>query len=267
MKAPFAIRAALLSSVGVVALSGMALAADLPMRQVSPVFAPQFSWAGPYVGGSIGAARHTARWDDFSQGSIPPGAQNAGGCIFDCSSNLTNDVGFIGGGQIGYNWQSGSFVYGIEADISGLSAKMDTDWRPDRGNPSIVSSHSVDWLATVRGRAGLAVDRTLLYVTAGVAFAGVKNSVHQFCNVQAGGGNCSADQELTLSNNETRVGWVAGGGIEHALTYNWTVRGEVLYVDLGQSDRVHATQIENQQYSGRFSNELVIARAGFNYKW
>ena len=222
----------------------------------------------PDVGGSIGAARHTARWDDFSQGAIPPGAQNAGGCIFDCASNLTNDVGFIGGGQIGYNWQSGSFVYGIEADISGLAAKFDTDWRPDRGNPSIVSTHSVDWLATIRGRAGLAVDRTLLYVTAGVAFGGVNNRVHAFCNVQAGGGQCNpADTETVLSNDETRVGWVAGGGIEHALTYNWTVRGEVLYVDLGQSDKINTVSGGGDQYSGRFSNELVIARVGFNYKW
>jgi outer membrane immunogenic protein len=268
MKATFSMRAVLLSSVGVVALSGMALAADLPYKQVAPVFAPQFSWAGAYVGGHLGAARHQARWDDFNQGSLVPGSEGAGGCLVGCGSNLTNDVGFIGGGQIGYNWHSGSFVYGIEADISGLDAKLDTDWSPNRGNLNISTSHSVDWLATIRGRAGLAVDRTLVYLTAGVAFAGVKNAANAVCQPPALGKGCSSADNFSLTNDETRVGWTVGGGIEHALTQNWTVRGEALYVDLGQSDRIVVTPVPGgDTYSGRFANELVIVRAGFNYKW
>jgi outer membrane immunogenic protein len=269
MKSAFSIRAALLSSVGVVALSGMALAADLPIRQVAPVFAPQFSWAGAYVGGHIGAARQLARWDDFNQGSLVPGGGpgSAAGCLGGCGSNLANDVGFIGGGQIGYNWQSGSFVYGIEADISGLDAKLDTDWSPNRGNLNLSTSHSIDWLATIRGRAGLAVDRTLVYLTAGVAFAGVKNAANAVCQPPGLGRRCTSDDNFSLTNDETRVGWTVGGGIEHALTQNWTVRGEALYVDLGQSDRVLVTSRDGYTFSGRFANEIVIARAGFNYKW
>ena len=233
------------------------------------------SWAGFYIGGNIGAARHNARFDDFNTGNEGnPGTESAGGCLLNCGSYLSNKTGFIGGGQIGYNWQSGSFVYGLEADASWLDAKAFTDWFPTRDNGNVTSTQSIDWLATVRGRAGLAVDRTLLYITAGVAFAGVKNSIDTTFTCP----RCDPADNFSLIYNDTRVGWAVGGGIEHMLTPNWTLRAEALWVDLGQSDRIKLTtptvvgcggdcNSGGEHFSARFANDLVIARVGINYKF
>ena len=178
-------------------------AADYPTKGFArPVYT---SWAGPYIGAHAGVARHEGRFDDFNQGTIgPTGTQNGGGCIQTnnndaCGSHLANEIGFIGGGQIGYNWQAGSLVYGVEADASWLSAKLDTDLRPNRDNLSVTVSQKIDWLVTLRGRAGLAVDRTLIYFTGGLALAGVKNSVDGVCTGRALGRNCTSDDNIRLS--------------------------------------------------------------------
>ena len=96
-----------LAAIGVAALSGPAVAADLPMK--APAAAPAYyapSWAGFYIGGNIGVTRQEARWDDFDQGALVSGSEGAGGCIFDCNSNVQNKNGFVGGGQIGWKLQS-----------------------------------------------------------------------------------------------------------------------------------------------------------------
>ena len=259
-----------LAAIGIAALSGPVVAADLPMKapSMAPVaYAP--SWAGFYIGGNIGVTRQEARWDDFDQGALVSGTEGAGGCIFSCDSNVQNKTGFIGGGQIGYNLQSGSLVYGVEADISGLDGKMFTDLSPLRGNLDTSITQGIDWLATFRGRAGLAVDRTMIYITGGVAIGGVKNSVASVCAGDAlAKGRCGSDDNIFLDSNDTRVGWTVGGGIEHMLTPNWTLRGEALFVDLGQTGVIQTINTANADaFSGRFANQVVIGRLGVNYKF
>ena len=130
-------------------------------------------------------------------------------------------TGFIGGGQIGYNWQNGNFVFGIEADGSWLSAKAEHSTFAFGNTYS--SSHKIRWLSTVRPRFGLAVGNTMAYVTGGVAFGGVKNSADL------------GDDTFAVSVSKTRVGWAIGGGIEHMWTRNFTIALEGLFVDLGKS--------------------------------
>ena len=141
----------------------------------------------------------------------------------------TDGSGFIGGGQIGYNWQHGNSVFGLEGDISWLggggSSGVDSSRSRQDGRPV---SNKVDWLSTVRGRMGLAVGDTMVYATGGVAIGHAKNSQQPFDGILPAGPH-------TKSEAKTKVGWVVGGGIEHMWDQHWTVGLEGLFVDLGKS--------------------------------
>jgi len=221
--------------------AGGAQAADLPLKVPSaapPVAAP---WAGWYVGGNVGAA--------YQQGTTQMGNDpNFYG--YTPISNTTNNTSFIGGGQIGYNWQDGNFVYGLEADISGLTGgggKSPTNF------DGKAFSNSINWLSTVRLRGGLAVGNTMVYATGGLAIGGVKNS---FLNSFNG-------FEASKSQSRTAVGWAVGGGVEHILwNSHWTIGLEGLFVDLGQSN---VTVRDGK--TAKFSNEAIIGRLKVNYKF
>jgi opacity protein-like surface antigen len=158
-------------------------------------------------------------------------------------------AGFIGGGQIGYNWQKGNLVLGLEGDISGLSGGANGFATSD-GTPGKNISAKIRWLSTIRGRMGLAVNDTMAYVTAGVAIGGVKNSL---LNVANG---------LAKSVSKTRVGWAVGGGIEHMWSRNWTIGLEAMFVDLG-----HSRATFDDAKTTRFSNQAIIGRLKLNYKF
>jgi outer membrane immunogenic protein len=228
-------RGFLLATTSGLAAAGGAQAADLPTKmQGPPVFVPPApSWEGLYVGLNAGAYWHHSDYN------------NAIG--YDSS---TNNTGFIGGGQIGYNWQHGNFVYGVEADISGLTGSGNAS----HGTTSIAKSITtrINWLSTFRGRFGLAVNDTMAYVTGGLAVGGVKNELINFSG------------PTTKSESKTRVGWVIGGGIEHMWTRNWTVGLEGLFVDLGHSTAVSSA---DPLKTTKFSNQAIIGRFKVNYKF
>jgi outer membrane immunogenic protein len=173
-------------------------------------------------------------------------------CAPPAAAAAANATGVTGGGQIGYNWQSGNFVYGLEGDIEGLGGTGSAT-----GIAGKQFSSRIRWLSTIRGRAGLAFGPAgdyLAYATGGVAFGGVKNSTSEV----GGGVNC-----CQKSISRTNTGWTVGGGFEHLLTPNWIVGIEALYVDLGDSSaHEHGTF-----KTGNFSNQAVIARVKLNYKW
>jgi outer membrane immunogenic protein len=185
------LRALLLALAAGVLYAPSAVAADLgkgPGRvydNLPPAYAP-FSWTGLYVGTHLGYG-----WSDVDWQEVP--AFNGG----------HSGTGGVAGGQIGYLWQSGQIVYGVEADLSG-------SWI-DGGNACC--GHTVNWLASARGRLGIAGGgdgRTLFYATAGVAWADI-------------------DYSSVGSFSDTHVGWVVGGGVERALTPNLSARVEYLY--------------------------------------
>jgi outer membrane immunogenic protein len=228
------------AATGAAAFAPGALAADLPTKAPAAAYVPPAaSWAGFYIGVHAGV-----NW----QQSHNTGSYASG----DGGVDRTTSTGFIGGGQIGYNWQSGNFVFGIEADGSWLSNKgsiydADLDYS---------ASNKVRWLATVRPRFGLAVGNTMAYATAGVAFGGVRNKVEFDVS--------SPTPFSSVSENKTRVGWAVGGGIEHMWTRNWTIALEGLFVDLGRKTVNHINTVgKNTQ----FDNQIVIGRAKLNYKW
>jgi outer membrane immunogenic protein len=205
-----------------------AQAADMPIKAPRYV-EPAASWAGWYIGAHAGAAWQQTQSSTDQYGSF-------------YNNNTATNTGFIGGGQIGYNWQQGNFVFGLEGDISGLSSKT-----TGHGDYSIYTSR-INWLSTVRGRFGLAVGDTMAYMTAGVAFGGVKNTL-----------NIDGD---TYSQSKTKTGWTVGGGVEHMLSRNWTIGLEGLFVDLGKS----SVRAANGK-TGHFQNQAVIGRLKLNYKF
>jgi outer membrane immunogenic protein len=247
----------LFGSIAVVALiaASAASAADMGLPVKGRTLEPEWNWSGFYAGLNAGYARGTTVWNDLD------GTLSSGGVIAHESTN-----GFIGGGQVGYNWQFRHAVAGIETDFQYVSNSQTTTlFALPPGNVGPTFHDSIQWLGTVRGRAGLAIDDVLAYVTAGLAYAGTRHTiVDQFFNT---------NPNFDLSS--TKVGFAAGAGAEYALDPRWSVKAEVLYVDLGKNAATitgiaQSTPPGNPTVAtGRFDiqDTMWILRAGVNYKF
>ena len=286
------------TAIAGIAFAGSALAADLPRRAAPPpVFqpVPVFTWTGFYAGFNAGYGFGTG---DNNNNPTVIGVNGASGLVAPggvaavAFNNRRNDEGFVGGGQIGYNYQltpGAGVVIGIEADAQYV------DFGRDRNRFSVAPGSTpflagtqifnpnglsgLDFFGTVRGRLGYAFDRTLVYGTGGFAYG-------------AGGG-----RDFGLPNGSSddfRTGWAAGGGIEYALPTDSflnffkssavTLKVEGLYVNLDRGNRLNgafgATPAGNLVYttspgvvlaSGNLARqretEFAVVRAGLNYKF
>jgi outer membrane immunogenic protein len=240
-----------------------AFAADLPRKapMPAPVAAPVWNWAGFYIGAHGGGA-----WgrDDITHSTIfaAPGAFAIDAAAVTASSSpLLNPNGFIAGVHAGYNVQTGSFVWGIEGDISYFRLRASANGTfpfpstvpggplaPPTLSYSANTSLTTDWLATFRPRLGFALANALLYVTGGLAVTNEK--VDQTSGVLNGA-------TLASSISETRLGWTVGGGIEYMLTPNWTIRAEYLHLDFGTASGSGTNNVP----PGIFGNLLCQAGA------
>src|SRR5262249_11789189 len=137
-------------------------------------------------------------------------------------SYKVSPAGFLGGLQLGYNWQTGAFVFGVEGDIQGTGQQNTVCVVTCSVSGAFFGTvqQKLPWFATVRARAGVTVDRSLFYVTGGAAFGEVKTTVTEVNGPGA---------VVAVSESKTKSGWVVGGGIESALTGNWTAKIEYLY--------------------------------------
>jgi outer membrane immunogenic protein len=212
-----------LSLVAITAAVPQAMAADLGVRQPMPVkapayAAPYYNWTGFYIGINGGYGFGNSRW-------------SAVGNSFDTNGGLV-------GGTLGYNWQVGQAVLGLEGD---------GDWANIKGSTSssfgTIQTQS-NWLSTVRGRLGYAGDRWMPYATAGAAFGDIKASLPGFTGTDT-----------------TRAGWTAGAGVEFAISGPWTAKLEYLYVDLGNANTNVPVSPDN------VSLKENIVRAGVNYRF
>jgi outer membrane immunogenic protein len=241
---------AILATVSILALSAAsAYAADLPRQYKAPPAIETFSWAGFYVGGHLGWGSADKDWAQIS-----PAAFALNRASFDAS-------GFLGGGQVGFNLQSGAFVYGVEFDASWTNADGDAI---QTVTPTWRSLTELNWLGTVTGRIGYAWDRVLLYAKGGVAWANETHS--QFFTPAATG-----ISTLVSSLDHTQTGWVVGGGIEWAMSGNWSAKVEYNYVDLG-SDRF--TFLNNPPAPGARATDIWdidqrihMVKFGINYRF
>ncbi|TCR70572.1 outer membrane beta-barrel protein [Bosea sp. BK604] len=192
-------------------LATSSYAADLPVRAAPPViYAPVFTWTGFYVGLNAGVG-----WSDSRDVVITGPTPGSSGIL----SGGGGDGVFVGGGQIGYNFQVGSIVYGVETDIQYVDVGGDVSW----GAYSWWARGGNDggYLGTVRARLGYAIDRTLIYITGGLAYGGLNSN------------------PLT-GNNTSNIGWTIGGGVEYAFTNNWTMKIEGLYIENGEGRKSRA---------------------------
>ena len=236
--------AAVLSGALVLGGIAPALAADLGGSiKDAPVYqepAPRFNWTGFYLGANLGGA--WANGDaSYSQG---------GATLF---SSSVNDSSVIGGGQIGYNWQAGQLVVGIEAD---LAAQTLSSSATSLGN-AVSLSHNNRWVGTVRPRIGYATGSALLYITGGLAYGNVEHGVSETV----------AGVTRSYTDSSTRYGWTLGGGIEWALNRNWTLGAEYLHIDLGSTTVSAAAAGAFPASSGRFEDREDVVRAKLNYKF
>jgi outer membrane immunogenic protein len=222
---------------------------------------PIYNWSGYYVGVNAGYG-----WGNEDVALAP--TNNPASIVFFVGTFPTfipntvrpNPRGVLGGGQVGYNWQSGRAVFGLEADFQGA----DVGGTVNTFVPPIVSAtgQRLDWFGTVRGRAGFtATPNLLLYVTGGLAYGEVK---HAFSASNSGG-----SFNNTFVNN-TSAGWTVGAGAEWGFAPNWSVKAEYLYMDLGT--RTFATLPSGTTPVGasldsRFADKFQIARVGINYRF
>lgn len=196
-----------------------AQAADLPRPSYkSPVYAPSYAnWTGLYVGLNAAYGFGTSNWD------VPP---------ID-----TAPKGFLAGVTLGYNFQTGVWLWGIEGDL---------DYSLMKGSAACFGGTCETkntWLGTARGRLGYAGwNNWLPYITGGAAFGDIKATVTP-------GGDAS----------KTNIGYAFGAGLEYALWSNWSVKGEYLYVDLGKFD--------TGAPPGNVSFKTNLVRLGVNYRF
>ncbi|MFG1477929.1 outer membrane protein [Xanthobacter sp. V4C-4] len=202
----------LLATVALAALSAPAAAADLATKYpVKAIAAPVFSWTGFYIGANFGYGGDQSS-HDLSILSVPVGSADA------------TTSGWFVGGQLGYNYQfANNVVVGLETDLqwSNISGQVSG---LNIGGLNWIAGSSVDYFGTIRARLGYAFDRFLPYITGGAAYGNVNNSL--FPGYGPWG----------VSSSSTNWGWTLGAGFEYALTNNWTLKTEYLYVDLGSKD-------------------------------
>jgi outer membrane immunogenic protein len=292
-----------------------AFAADLPSRKAAPVYAPPPPmWTGFYAGLNAGYNFGT----NNNSGAALSGL--GGATAYEAGKQLNNNTGyiaglamsglsnmtqsgFIGGGQVGYNYQYGTnLVIGIEADIQGAGIrgsgrtagaaigpafKSDYTYYPQSSGSTTVNA-GVDWLGTVRGRIGYLVTPTmLLYGTGGLAYGGVHANVSSYANmthIYLSKGTTRDDAysfRQTFAGNsnqsQTLVGWTAGGGVEWMFMPNLSLKAEALYWNLGNMNvqtyalapdtisRYNVATAAAALGATRVNYQGVAARAGINY--
>ena len=260
----------LTAAVGALALVTSTFAGPVPVeKNVAPMApAPECTWTGFYIGinGGVGQLDSTFTdrndWEDYA-------------------TRKFTETAFVGGGQLGYNYQWQDLVFGIEADFSGSTANIKRD--SSYGYPEYNSEYppigegyrdqaKIDYMATIRGRVGVSFNnnRALLYATAGGAYAhGKWDTYYYYYN--------EPRYEADWRGDDWRWGWVGGFGFEYAFNCHWSLRGEGLYYWF-EEDTVGISgppgsyyapggRYDYYKYNYTFSDTLWTYRVGLNYKF
>jgi outer membrane immunogenic protein len=226
-----AIKRLLLAATALAAFAVPALAADMALKAPPAVIA--YNWTGFYAGIEGGGAWGNHRF--INEVGV------------DTSSNLH---GGLVGGDIGYNYQSGVWVFGVEADLSWADLSGSTFC----ANPTFRCGAKVDWFGTGRVRIGRAFDRLLPYVTGGFAYGDI---------VRLNSGNFTVFEP-----SRTAFGWTIGAGVDYALSAAWSLRAEYLYVDLTKETFPGAVFPGLALYGpAQIDARFHVVRAALNFKF
>jgi outer membrane immunogenic protein len=267
-------------AASVLAITAPAQAADMysapPMGggyKDAYIPAPMPMWSGFYVGlnGGYGYGAKKASVFAYAEDiTVAPGEADAVAANFGRS-------GSFGGGQIGFNLQRSNFLFGIETDFEGAnirgrrSATAIADggdiFTPSVTEATALASSRLDYFGTVRGRLGFVVDRALVYLTGGLAYGHVRDTLAIAYS------DTGATFDVTTvgagKKEGTRTGYVLGGGVEYALTPAWSLKAEYQYMDLGKitlSDAEELTSTSFAATSYSISHTYHTARLGLNYR-
>jgi outer membrane immunogenic protein len=202
-------------------------AADLPRpayKAAPAVYVAPFSWSGFYVGLNAGSS-----WTNVTLGGTT-GDFNTKGAVF--------------GATLGYNLQTGSWVWGLEGDFDVSTIKGSESTLCGAGSCETKNT----WLATARGRVGYAYDRWLPYFTGGLAMGNVKMTT-----------------PAATSQSTTRTGYALGVGVEYAFMGPWSAKAEYLYADLGKAKCDIGACGGASSFEATFKTNLL--RFGVNYRF
>ena len=227
---------------------GLIPAAAADTAQAAPPTPAPFSWTGLYIGANLGVIADHSKETGFTPAT--------GQCFYafgtTCFDRSQTSVGALAGMQIGYNFQSGMWVYGLETDIA-LSTSKKTE---SNGSGYLwIAKTGSEAFGSLRGRLGyLFAPNTLIYATGGLAYAKMRNSFR-------------ADAGYSFSSPASwQAGWTAGGGVEIALTNRISVKGEGLFYNLGTED--HLSYVGGTNPSGLHDKMTgFLARIGINYNF
>jgi outer membrane immunogenic protein len=237
------------------AMAGAASAADIPRKTAPAPFVqavPIFTWTGFYVGINGGYVFETGKSALTGSGpllatGLTPGPQK------------TLGEGFTIGGTLGYNYQIGSFVAGIETDLAYVD--LGKTVTSTIGGLTTTMTQNTSYLGTLRGRLGVTFDRFLIYATGGLAYG------DHYAATSLNGLGAGWDG----TKSETRFGYALGAGLEYAFDNNWSAKIEYLYYDLGKHDysspQVSGAIIPGVFGATRAENKGNIVRAGINYRF
>jgi outer membrane immunogenic protein len=228
MKRELSVAAALL-----VSLSTAVFAADRPIYKAAPPVAPAFSWTGCYAGLNAGYVRGHSHWINVGVGT---------------DDATVKPDGFIGGGQIGCDYQVNQWVLGIEGMFDGSAAK---DTKPDPNVPGDTETDKLRWFGTLTGRIGYAFDKSLLYAKGGVAWT---HLTHQFFSTVTG------IDDIT----KTRTGWVAGGGWEWMFAPNWSAKIEYNHIEFNDFTAPLPNVITTMRF---IDHRFDMVMVGLNYRF
>jgi outer membrane immunogenic protein len=239
----------------------LAAAADMPTKAAA---APVYQWSGCYVGlnggGGAGSSNFTT--------TVGPGTYLVGtdpGTVSNDGTGSANISDFLGGGQAGCNWQSGTIVAGFEGDLDYFHSNANFFNNTDTltaATPFVVGqSVTTDYLATLRPRIGIAADRNFAYITGGAAFT-TANYTESYADAAGGAGGASASKFLT--------GWTAGAGWEYALSEHWLIRFEYLlaaFPTTSATGVITGPAATSNPLHGSADLVIQVARAGMNFKF
>jgi outer membrane immunogenic protein len=213
-----------------------ALAADLPMKAPPAPPLPVFSWNGFYIGANIGGA-----WSHTTVNDVVTGL-----------SFGTDSSGFIGGGQVGFNYQMNNFVFGVEGDIDATSISK-TGPGLVTGIGTLQATAKTDWVATLAGRLGFAFDRWMVYVKGGGAW--VQNSA-TLTNLTTG---------AAVSGSNTSSGWVLGVGAEWAFAGPWSAKIEYDHVEFDRWSVAAPVIAAGDTFN--VNRNIDMVKFGINYRF
>jgi outer membrane immunogenic protein len=243
-------------------------AADLALKEPPT---PVYNWSGCYGGANLGGGTSATNFGS----TVDPGTYLVApdpGSVGADGSGSKNAIGVLGGGQLGCNWQTGTFVLGVEGDFDYFRSNPNinnntaaTGISLANGSPiAITQSLTTNFLATVRPRVGIAADRNFAYVTGGVAFTNVS-----YAESYTDGNGAPGPGAGIATASRSLFGWTAGAGWEYAFADRWSVKAEYLIAGFPTTNALGTIVAPGGTNTLHGSADLVVQllRAGVNFKF